>query len=465
MKSVLPQLIPFLVTLTQDPMFLIRSISCWTLGRYATFIVEYETADYVQPVLLALLERMLDRNKKVQEYACANVGILCDYAASQVAPHLDRIVPTIVQAYQLYQTRSSFVLHETIGSVCNAVTQELDRPQFMTVLMPCLIQRWHSVADIDIRLIPLLEALSAVASAIGSSFITFSPPIVDRAARLIEAFLVEYATYTQARNFDEPDERFAVSALDLLSSIGEAIGASMDELLSRHNLVQLIFQTCACKHPEIMQAAFGTAGVVAKYCPAHLAPTLDQLVPLLLDQMVSRVHYIRLPNNAVWALGEIILQIGKGIAPIAQKIANKLLDLLEVEQHRETHNLLQNTAVTLGRLAFFCPEVLLESFPKFASRWCYLLAHHETDNDEKDSAFRGLLVLIKNNPRGLLGERGEFKWFCQAVASWHSCPTDLAQQFHDVLHLYKSQLGQHWHTYTLDLSEDSRNILQTTYKI
>jgi hypothetical protein len=190
MQRVLPELIPYLVQLTRDPtMFLIRSISCWTLGRYASFIVEYEEQDYFQPVLLALLERMLDRNKRVQEYACANVGILCDQGGSQAAPHLDKIVPTVVQAYGMYQTRSSFVLHETIGSICYAVTQELDQPQYMNVLMPCLIQRWNSIGDQDIHLIPLLEALSAVSSAIGHSFVPFTPPIVERCARLIESFL------------------------------------------------------------------------------------------------------------------------------------------------------------------------------------------------------------------------------------------------------------------------------------
>jgi hypothetical protein len=468
MQRVLPELIPYLVQLTRDPtMFLIRSISCWTLGRYASFIVEYEEQDYFQPVLLALLERMLDRNKRVQEYACANVGILCDQGGSQAAPHLDKIVPTVVQAYGMYQTRSSFVLHETIGSICYAVTQELDQPQYMNVLMPCLIQRWNSIGDQDIHLIPLLEALSAVSSAIGHSFVPFTPPIVERCARLIESFLVEYAAFSQnIGKMDEPDERFAVSALDLVSSVGEAIGASIDELLVRYNFVNMLLQACACKHAEIMQAAFGTAGVVAKYCPAHILPIVRDLVPLLLDQMVSRIKYVQLPNNATWAIGEIILRVGKDIEPVADKIAAKLINLIEIEQHRDTINLLQNTAVTLGRLAYFCPQVLAAHFPKIAVRWCYLLAHYESDNDEKDSAFRGLLVLIKHNPAALLGVDGEFKWFCHAVASWHICPDELAQQFHDVLHLYKQQLGPaNWAAFTSDISEQTRAILQSLYKI
>jgi transportin-1 len=64
----LAQLMPFLLTLVSDGQPLIRSISCWTVSRFAEWIMQYEDDRTVlQPVLTALVPRLLDRNKKVQE--------------------------------------------------------------------------------------------------------------------------------------------------------------------------------------------------------------------------------------------------------------------------------------------------------------------------------------------------------------------------------------------------------------
>lgn len=47
---------------------------------------------------------------------------------------------------------------------------------------------------------------------------------------------------------------------------------------------------------------------------------------------------------------------------------------------------------------------------------------HIRDNDEKDSAFRGMCQLITVNPVGVVPD---FIFFCDAVASWATPPADL----------------------------------------
>ena len=65
----LPTLIPLLVHMLHDAQPLVRSITCWTLGRYSTWCVG-ETPEHQQqffaPVLEGLLAMVLDNNKRVQ---------------------------------------------------------------------------------------------------------------------------------------------------------------------------------------------------------------------------------------------------------------------------------------------------------------------------------------------------------------------------------------------------------------
>lgn len=58
------------------------------------------------------------------------------------------------------------------------------------------------------------------------------------------------------------------------------------------------------------------------------------------------------------------------------------------------------------------------------------------DNEEKDSAFRGMCNMIAVNPGGIVHD---FIFFCDAVASWVSPRPDLKEQFVKVIeYLYIS---------------------------
>ena len=51
------------------------------------------------------------------------------------------------------------------------------------------------------------------------------------------------------------------------------------------------------------------------------------------------------------------------------------------------------------------------------------------DNEEKDSAFRGVCAMITINPAGVVQD---FIFFCDAVASWVNPKQDLKEMFHKV---------------------------------
>lgn len=57
-----------------------------------------------------------------------------------------------------------------------------------------------------------------------------------------------------------------------------------------------------------------------------------------------------------------------------------------------------NLAITIGRLGLVMPNVLAQYLPNIIEPFCTTLRNMR-DDDEKDSAFRGLLMMIKINPQ------------------------------------------------------------------
>lgn len=70
MVPYLPELIPHLIQCLCDKKALVRSIACWTLSRYAHWVVSQPPDSHLKPLMTELLKRILDSNKRVQEAAC-----------------------------------------------------------------------------------------------------------------------------------------------------------------------------------------------------------------------------------------------------------------------------------------------------------------------------------------------------------------------------------------------------------
>jgi len=54
----LPDLVPYLVTCLSDKKALVRSITCWTLSRYAHWVVGQPHAVYLKPLMTEVLPIM-----------------------------------------------------------------------------------------------------------------------------------------------------------------------------------------------------------------------------------------------------------------------------------------------------------------------------------------------------------------------------------------------------------------------
>lgn len=240
----------------------------------------------------------------------------------------------------------------------------------------------------------------------------------------------------------EPDRDFAVCALDLLAGLAEGLGASLESLLPSHNgeLLGLLLGCMRDPSEEVRQSAFALVGDLAKAgCHVHLTPALPSYMPVLVENLdVRHARSLAVVNNASWAIGELTVRMGgEPLAPFVGPILGKLAPV--VQRHREENPaILENVAITLGRLAKVCPQGVVAALggptagatAAFLRDWCLCLQDVK-HRGEKEHAFEGLCMLIQQAPGALTGAgtggagggggfcKDTFEAFGWAIASWY----------------------------------------------
>ncbi|XP_041014474.1 transportin-1-like [Juglans microcarpa x Juglans regia] len=436
----LSEIVTFLIPLLDDKFPLIRSISCWTLSRFSKFIVQgighqkgYEQFD---KVLMGLLRRILDPNKRVQEAACSAFATLEEEAAEELAPRLEIILQHLMCAFGKYQRRNLRIVYDAIGTLADAVGEELNQPKYLDILMPPLIAKWQQLSNSDKDIFPLLECFTSVAQALGNGFSQFAEPVFQRCISIIQT--QELAKVDSVSAGVQYDKEFVVCCLDLLSGLAEGLGSGIESLVSHSNLRDLLLQCCIDYASDVRQSAFALLGDLAKVCPVHLQPRLSEFLDVAVKQLSTPnlKDTLSVANNACWAIGELAVKVRQEIAPVVLTVISCLVPIL---QHAEELNksLIENSAITLGRVAWVCPELVAPHMEHFMEPWCSALSMIR-DDVEKEEAFRGLCAMVKVNPSGALGS---LVFMCKAIASWHEIRSeDLHNDVSQVLHGYKQML-------------------------
>ncbi|KER25381.1 hypothetical protein T265_07181 [Opisthorchis viverrini] len=307
--------------------------------------------------------------------------------------------------------------------------------EYIELLMPPLFAKWNALRDDEKDLFPLLECLSSMATALGTGFLPYCAPVFNRCVNLIDRTIQLSKLHTQQPDaYDPPDKDFMVISLDLLSGLLEGLGIQMQPLVADSPLVKLLFEAAQDPQPDVRQSSFALLGDLTKACFAHIRPQIGQFMSVLASNLGS--EHISVSNNAIWAIGEICIQLGEEMQPYASMFVLPLIEIINRQNTPKT--LHENTAITIGRLGFVCPSEVAPHLSLFIRHWCLFLRNIR-DNEEKDSAFRGICNLITLNPAGVLND---FLFFCDAVASWNAPKEDLKERFHAILHGFKTQVGE-----------------------
>ncbi|KAK6158115.1 hypothetical protein DH2020_005429 [Rehmannia glutinosa] len=411
-------IIAFLIPLLDDKFPLIRSITCWTLSRFSKYIVQVTAHqvghDQFDKVLMGLLRRILDDNKRVQEAACSAFATLEEEAAEELGPRLEIILQHLMLAFGKYQRRNLRIVYDAIGTLADAVGGELNQPKYLEILMPPLIAKWQQLSDSDKDLFPLLECFTSIAQALGTGFSQFAQPVFQRCINCIQT--QQLAKVDPVSAGAQYDKEFIVCSLDLLSGLTEGLGPGIESLVSQSNLRDLLLQCCMDDAYDVRQSAFALLGDLARVCPVHLHSRLLEFLDVAAKQLNTPKlkETVSVANNACWAIGELAVKVRKEMSPVVLTVISCLVPIL---QHPEGLNksLIENSAITLGRLALVCPELVSPHMEHFMQPWCVALSMIR-DDIEKEDAFRGLCAMVRANPSGALNS---LVFMCKAIASWH----------------------------------------------
>ncbi|KAJ3014635.1 Transportin-1 [Thoreauomyces humboldtii] len=465
MMEHLPMLVPHLITCLKDPEPLVRAITCWTLGRYAGWTVDPQPhwqqrycptpealnlhrETYFRPLVLTLLEVVLDNNKRVQEAACSALATVEEDANHQLGPYLETILTTLATAFTRYQDKNLLILYDAVGTLADAAGPMLQNERFTHLLIQPLVNRWAMIKDLDRGIFPLFECMTAVSTALQSAFQPYAVEVWTRCLRTIQLTLQFHQNPDQPLPAGEeaPDKDFIVVALDLLSGVAQGLGVQAEALVAGCQPSILTLLPLCLHDPgySVRQSAFALLGDLAINCFGQIKPHLNSLLPELLSQLTYKGYdpaEVSVINNAIWSVGEISLKYGPEMEPWASPLLERLILLLVSGPNDEVPRAIaENAAISIGRLGYVCPAIVAPHLRTFIQPMCGSL-RDVRDNAEKESAFQGVCRCVELNPQGVVNS---FVYFCDAISQWNTPSPELAKMFATILIGYRNMYGAQW---------------------
>ena len=289
---------------------------------------------------------------------------------------------------------------------------------------------------------------------------------------------------------------------------GAAAAASLPPQPTRAGALLLPALLRAADDPDadVRQSAFALAGDLARSCPRLLAPAAADVVALATEGLspsrAGTPDAVSAVNNAAWALGEVAVALPAAVAALAAAAAaaetgnpsassssssspgsfssntpysfsahlppsrvlptaaERLHALLRAPAGATPRSLLENAAISLGRLSLVAPTALARGADApFVARWCSAL-RAVRDDVEKEHAFLGLAALLRASPAA--GAPPAFASLCEAVTSWRLPLRSraLAEELASLMRAYRAGAGPHaWAAAVAGLSPGVREKL------
>eukprot|EP00887_Chlorella_sp_A99_P008169 scaffold12.g8169.t1 len=451
----LPGMVALLLPTLRDPRPMVRCISCWALSRYSKWVLENAEAGQqaeLDGLVAGLCERTLDPNRRVQaraargrgaaEAACSGLAALVEEAGPRIAHYQQQargslhasslVLQTLAATLARYGRKTLRNAYDAVTTLAEAAPAVLRTPPAQALLGPLFakfgaLQASGGVADGargvgviywccwrregDKELLPLMECLTSIVAAAGPQAEGYAEACFFRCVAMAE--LADQAASSGSCDPEEAAD-FIVCALDLVSGLAEGLGPSIESLVGRSALRDLVVRGCKDPNAEIRQSAF------ALVCAPHIKPAAPQIFASAMynlePQMVTQ-HNMSACNNACWSLGELAIKCStQELSPVALQALERLAMIISVPTGGLPRSLIENAAISLGRLAWVCPDQLAPHASHYLAAWCAVLRGIR-DDIEKEHAFLGLCTVVRLNPQSAVAA---FVPLCEAVASWRA---------------------------------------------
>jgi transportin-1 len=103
------------------------------------------------------LQTVNDTNKKVQEAGCSAFATLEEQAGTLLIPYLKPILEHLRVGFDRFQHKNLLILYDAILTLADSVGSALNQPEYITLLIPPLLNKWERIGDEDRGLVSLLE--------------------------------------------------------------------------------------------------------------------------------------------------------------------------------------------------------------------------------------------------------------------------------------------------------------------
>lgn len=441
LKPHLPQLHPFLLSQLTAPDSLpqLRCISAWTLGRYASWTVSADEPSLVACSIEALVGRLLDRNKKVQVATCSGLGVYVEAAGELMTPYLEPVYRALMDALQLYRTRSLLCLFDTLGVMADNVGVAIGEGPLPGLYMPSILKRWNDIGrenPLDPSLLPLMECLGRITVVCGMNYQPWAMETFEMALSTIESFMLIISHYNDIAEVDDELADPMICAIDLIDGLIEGLGPNFANLVAGSarfgaTFPNLLQQIVSSEIPDVRISAFAVVGDLARQAPTLIEAGL----PTFLSETISSIDPMHPAecNNGLWAVGEICVRCGENPGPLAPYAADLLQNLIPLLMGNSVDidgnpidapvpGIVENAAITLGRLACVDPNFVAPELGRFLLGWCDGLSKISNPIERRD-AFKGFVLALRANPHSIQSAGPDLSQSIVAIMfaclSWH----------------------------------------------
>lgn len=412
--SQLPALIPFLVEQLKSPWFPVRRMTCWTLSRFSTWILDDHT-EFLIPVIEPIMQTLLDKKKDVQEAAITAIATFIENCDSDIVSTIlyEPLLNKFDECFKFYKKKNLIILYDAVSRLSEKCDLE---EQALNKLLPHLLSKWSALDDNDKELWPLLECLSYVSTSLGTKFAPMAMEVYQRAFSILcRCVELEQKSQTDP-TIVVPEKDFIITSLDLIDGLVQGLGYDSKALLfPNHDMTMfaVLLQTLQDHNHEVRQSAYALLGDISYFYEKQLftedlTKSFVEAIGNELIQNAENQEAVSTVNNAVWCLGLIAHKIDLG--PHIIEISRIVLDLFCSTQLILQSSVMENLCITIASLAHFHPEVFTQL--PFATetqwnKWCRL-ASELTDPEEKTVSYAGfikIMNLVDFNTQGMPSDK------------------------------------------------------------
>jgi len=365
----------------------IQAICCWALSRYSREI-EMNNRNSLKQALDAILSVCNSENSRVIESALSAISVFLENVSYEsMEPSVSQIVSMLIFHLQNSKKPRSFelTLGDSISTFLETVPlSTLKNLSESHVLSNLLYERFAST---EIPKLEYMETLSCLIKALKISS-TSAEMVINKCILFLE-------------DLEQNGGSEANAVFDLLADILNFCVPNNQvvvSLLEKFNIIDYILRALVQVDTGTIQSIYGFMGDYVKFAFEAFTKNLSVICTFLSPLLNLNFHSVGTLNNAIWCLGQIVVQAYNH--KFSLDLTQTTLEVCGVLKNPASHLLKQNCVLTLSRLGFIHPQLVLVCLNDVAVPFfqnAISESNEKNEPEEYESQWQGILHLMHHN--------------------------------------------------------------------